>query len=77
MNEIKGSKKLLVTLKKNKKDKMVDGITASPQVACMVGNVLSGDRIASVLLLFVTSISVCVFEMHLQYFFLHYKVFDL
>lgn len=69
MNEIKGSKKLLVTLTKNKKDKMVDGITASPQVAYMVGNVLSGVRIASVLLFFVASVSVCVFEMHLKYVF--------
>lgn len=55
MNEIKGSGKLLVTLKKNKKDKMVDEITASSQVTCMVDNVLTGDRrIASVLLCFVT-----------------------
>lgn len=62
MNEIKGSKKLTVTLKKNKKDKMVDVITASPQVACMVDYVLSGDRIASVPLLFVSSIQcMCIF----------------
>lgn len=68
MNGIKGSGKLFQTLKKNKKDKVIDGITASSQVTCQLVMFLLviGLQMFSYSLLFMLHRSVqCGFEIYI------------